>query len=143
MTSIDRVPLKDVSNSLAITPVISALDAGDSGASPSTSLILESESVNNGLLRKPTEELPTTETIVSKPVSHDPCGFWRISGDLDGVREIDPGEDPAWLVDGEDYLEVGDILGGEADVFEISEPAADANLVDVPEPTSDAALEYL
>jgi hypothetical protein len=100
MTSIDRVPLKDVSNSLAITPVISALDAGDSGASPSTSLILESESVNNGLLRKPTEELPTTETIVSKPVSHDPCGFWRISGDLDSVREIDPGEDPAWLVDG-------------------------------------------
>lgn len=143
MTSIDRVPLKDVSNSLAITPVISALDAGDSGASPSTSLILESESVNNGLLRKPTEELPTTETIVSKHVSHDPCGFWRISGDLDGVREIDPGEDPAWLVDGEDYLEVADILGGEADVFEISEPAADANLVDVPEPTSDAALEYL
>jgi hypothetical protein len=128
------------SNKTARVTTVSRLNA--MGVPAEIGMKLTGHNSREGYMRYNTDE-DGIEMRVSKPVSHDPCGFWRISGDLDGVREIDPGKDPAWLVDGEDYLEVGDILGGEADVFEISEPAADANLVDVPEPTSDAALEYL
>jgi len=50
-----------------------------------------------------------------------------VCGELNGVEEIDPCEDLAWLIDKEDYLEATDILGSKVDIFEICEPTSNAN----------------
>ena len=121
MMSSSCIPLNDLSNVMAMTPMIST-----SGV------------VNLGRVCEPTEGLPVIDNIVSESTLYSPDGFWCISDELTVVKEIDPIEDPPWLVDGE----VVDILRGEVDIFEISSDATPID-VNVLEPTSAAALEYL